>query len=121
MGDALRLQGLEVSCIIGDLPFERCHEQVLTIDVSLDLDLRKAALSDALSDTVDYAALVEEIRSRLRAEKCRLLERAAHVAAEVCLRGSGVRAATVRVTKREVIPGLRAASIEITRSAEDAR
>ena len=121
MGDTLRLQGLEVSCIIGDLPAERRHEQVLTVDVSLSLDLRKAAESDALSDTVDYAALVEEIRTRLRAEKCRLLECAAHVVADVCLRGAGVRAATVCVTKREVIPGLRAAVIEITRTAEDAR
>lgn len=120
-GDTLRLQGLEVSCIIGDLPAERRHEQVLTVDVSLSLDLRGAAASDALADTVDYAALAGEIRRRLRAEKCRLLERAAHVAAEVCLRCARVRAATVRVTKREVIPGLRAAAIEITRSPEDAR
>ncbi|MBP5511101.1 MAG: dihydroneopterin aldolase [Kiritimatiellae bacterium] len=121
MNDTLRLQGLEVSCIIGDLPAERHHEQVLTVDVSLLLDLRKAAASDALSDTVDYATLVEEIRSRLRAEKCRLLERAAHVVAEVCLCAAGVRSATICVTKREVIPGLRAAVVEITRTVEDAR
>ena len=121
MGDTLRLQGLEVSCIIGDLPSERHQEQVLTVDLSLSLDLSKAARSDALSETVDYAALVAEIRDRLRAEKCRLLERAAHVVAEVCLRGAGVRAATVCVAKREVIPGLRSASVEITRTAEDAR
>ena len=49
----LVLKGIEVSCIIGDLPEEREREQTLLVDAELELDLAKAAESDNLADSVD--------------------------------------------------------------------
>ena len=65
--DQLRLNGIEVECIIGDLPEERENEQRLLVDVALDSDLEDAADSDRLDDTVDYALLVGNIREALEA------------------------------------------------------
>jgi hypothetical protein len=42
-GDRLELCGLEVACVIGDLPEERDREQRLTVDVEQTLDLGPAA------------------------------------------------------------------------------
>ena len=50
--DWLALHGLEVVCIIGDLPEERVLEQRLMLDVWLTCDLAAAGEGDALCDTV---------------------------------------------------------------------
>ncbi|MDA3927245.1 MAG: dihydroneopterin aldolase [Kiritimatiellae bacterium] len=113
--DKLELCGLEVSCIIGDLPDERINEQTLLIDVTLSLDLSIAASSDDLDDTVDYAELCEDIKSVLRRAECRMLERAADCVAFVSLRDSRVKSVRVRIEKKERVPGLRAAAVVIER------
>ncbi|MDD2460549.1 MAG: dihydroneopterin aldolase [Kiritimatiellia bacterium] len=113
--DRLELLGLEVACVIGDLPEERGREQRLLVDVTLACDLSAAGASDALSDTVDYAALAETIRASLRTARCHMIERAAECVARVCLGNTRVRSARVRVEKQGAVPGLRAAAVTVTR------
>ena len=112
----LVLKGIEVSCIIGDLPEEREREQTLLVDAELELDLAKAAESDNLADSVDYAALASAIRSALVAAKCRLIERAAALALAECMRDVRVKSAKVSVVKSGAVPGLRSASVEMSSS-----
>ena len=113
--DVLRLDGIEVLCIIGDLPEERIREQRLLVSASLELDLGPAAASDALADTVDYAALADRIRERVRAAKCRLVERAAALAVAECLADPRVVRATATVRKSGGVPGLSAAEVTVSR------
>lgn len=110
---ALELNGLSVDCIIGDTPGERVRTQRLVLDVALEVG-DAAAHSDMLSDTVDYVALGEAIRAKLVSAKCRMIERAARLAAEVCMEDGKVRAATVRVTKSGAVSGLASASAVVS-------
>ncbi len=64
--DKLELRGLEVRCVIGDLPAERDRERALTLDVALTCDFGAVCASDRVEDTVDYAVLAEAIREALR-------------------------------------------------------
>ena len=114
--DQLKLNGIEVECIIGDLPEERENEQRLLVDVALDIDLADAAESDRLEDTVAYALLVGNIREALEAAQCRLLERAAGVVADVCLSDPRVERVTVGVRKFGSVSGLGSAEVKVTRS-----
>ena len=114
--DVLRLNGIEVTCIIGDLPEERQREQRLVVDAALELDLSAAAASDALADTMDYAALTRRIRERLRGAKCRLVERAAALVLEECLADARVMRATVAVRKSGCVPGLASAEVVLSRN-----
>ena len=114
--DRLRLNDIEVLCIIGDLPEERLREQRLLVGVEIELDLSAAAASDSLSDTIDYAALSHRIRETLRAAKCRLVERAAALAAAECLSDARVARATVSVRKSGSVPGLSSAEVVVSRS-----
>ena len=98
------------------MPEEREREQWLLVDVSMACDLAAAAASDALCDTVDYAALAGAIRAALRGARCRMIERAAECVASVCLAEPRVREVRVRVEKRETVPGLRAAAAVVVRS-----
>jgi len=102
----LRLNGLEVDCVIGERPDERDRLQRLGVDVELAMP-STAAETDSLADTVDYAALAEKIRTALVEAKCRMIERAAKVVYD-CL---PTRDARVVVTKSGAVPGLASASV----------
>ena len=112
-GMKLRLDGIAVECIIGDLPSERNRLQRLRVDVELVVP-DAAATSDDIADTADYAALAEKVRSALVAAKCRLVERAAKLAAEACLSDARVESATATLAKAGAVEGLEAASAEWT-------
>lgn len=109
----LRLCGIEVDCVIGDLPEERTRLQRLRVDAELTVP-DVASSSDDLADTADYAAVAERLRSALVAAECRMIERAAKVAAEACLLDAKVESATVTVVKSGAIKGLDSASAEWT-------
>ena len=105
----LELNGIDVDCIIGELPDERIRKQSLSVDVALEID-DASAESDDLRDTVDYAALAKSIRKALVAAECRMIERAAKVAYDVCVADTKVRSASVKVTKAGAVPHLASAS-----------
>ena len=105
----LKLNGLAVDCVIGERPDERDRLQRLCVDVELEVSDRVAE-TDELADAVDYAALADRIRAALVAAKCRMIERAAKIACDVCLGDAKVRSATVTVTKSGAVPGLASAA-----------
>lgn len=109
----LELNNIEVDCVIGERADERDRLQRLRVDVSLEIP-EDAAESDALEDTVDYAELTELVRTTLVEAKCRMIERAARLVAEVCRRDPRVRSAEVRVTKSGAVPHLESASAVFT-------
>lgn len=104
----LRLNGIEVDCVIGERPDERDRLQRLLVGVELEIDDR-AATTDRLSDTVDYAALAERVRAALAAAGCRMIERAAKVVCEICLADPHVRSARASVLKAGAVPCLASA------------
>jgi len=66
MTDRIALTGLRVRGHHGVLPSERRAGQEFVVDVSLDLDLAPAALSDDVADTVDYGELPEALAAVIR-------------------------------------------------------
>ena len=102
----LKLNRIEVDCVIGERPDERERLQRIIVDVELELPGR-AAETDDISDTIDYAELSCRIRESLVAAKCRMIERAAKVVYDVL----PVREAHVAVTKTGAVPGLGSATV----------
>ena len=113
----LRLNGIDVDCVIGERPDERTRLQKLRVDVELEIPDR-AAETDALGDTVDYAALTEKVRAALVAARCQMIERAAKLVCDVCAGEAPVRAATATVTKSGAVQGLTSASVIYTTKKE---
>ena len=104
----LKLNGSAVDCVIGERPDERDRLQRLRVDVDLEISDR-ASETDDLADTVDYARLSEKIRAALVAAKCRMIERAAKVACDVCLEDGRVLSVRTAVTKAGAVLGLESA------------
>ena len=108
----LKLNNIDVACVIGERADERTRTQRLRLDVELTLD-DTAAETDRLCDTVDYAALTEKIRAALVAAKCQMIERAAKIVAETCLADAKVSHVKATVTKSGAITHLESASAVI--------
>lgn len=101
----LEINSLEVSCIIGDLEFERHKEQSILLDVKLEID-NLAAETDCIEDAVDYVVLAQSLRNALKEAKCKLIEHAAKLACETCMTFSHVKSANVKVKKSGCVKGV---------------
>ena len=99
MNGRITLTGLRARGYHGVYDFERAAGQDFVVDVRLELDLGKAAISDDVADTVHYGELAERLIEVLTGEPVNLLETLADRLLGVCLADSRVTAAEVTVHK----------------------
>ena len=100
----------------GVFPAERELGARFTVDVELEGDLREAARSDRLEDTINYARAYELVREVVEGEPCHLLESVAERIAGRLLQLPKVGRATVRVHKRPPLEGeFRSFGVEVVR------
>jgi dihydroneopterin aldolase len=97
--DRIVLTGLTVTGYHGVFDFERREGQPFVVDVVLELDTRKAAETDEVTDTVHYGELAQKLAAVVQGEPVNLLERLVARLADVCLDDSRVSAAEVTVHK----------------------
>jgi 7,8-dihydroneopterin aldolase/epimerase/oxygenase len=95
----ITLTGLRAKGHHGVFDFERVIGQEFVVDVRLDLDLRRAAASDDVDDTVHYGELAEQLVAVVTGEPVNLLETLADRLLTVCLADARVEAAEVTVHK----------------------
>ena len=74
MGDKIIIERLEFQGRCGVSPEERRRPQPLAVDLELDCETLSAALSDRISDTVNYAQIVERVVEIGAREECALIE-----------------------------------------------
>ena len=102
--DRISLIGLSARGHHGVLPFEREEGQLFTVDVVLDLGQRGtavAAVTDSVTDAVDYSRVANGIVSIIEGEPVNLIESLADRIAERVLSFPRVVAAEVTVHKPE--------------------
>lgn len=99
MSDAIRLTGLRVRGHHGVLPQERQDGQEFVVDVTLWLDLRPAAGSDDVADTVHYGELAGRLADVVAGKPVDLIETLAQRLADVCLADPRVTRTAVTVHK----------------------
>jgi dihydroneopterin aldolase len=100
--DKILLRGLRFRGRHGVLPRERADGQVFQLDIELRLDLEPAGRSDDLEDTVNYAAVYEEVKAVVEGPPLRLVEALAQrVADRLFATQPLLRAVKVRVGKPE--------------------
>jgi dihydroneopterin aldolase len=97
--DRIALRGLRVRGFHGVLAAEREQGQDFLVDAVLSLDVREAAASDDVADTVDYGTLALQLAEVVAGEPVDLLETLAERLAAVCLADPRVAQAEVTVHK----------------------
>ena len=99
MSDRITLTGLRVRGHHGVLPAERAQGQDFLVDVVLHLDVRPAAASDDVADTVHYGELAQRLAGVVSGEPVDLVETLASRLADVCLSYDRVQRVEVTVHK----------------------
>lgn len=96
----LEVRGVRIWGTHGVLDFERIEPQPFEFDLDVAFDASAAGASDALEDTVDYAALIDAAAAVVTGPWCALLERLASLmAAAVLAVDDRVRGVTVAIRK----------------------
>ncbi len=104
-GDVLYLHDLRVDCIIGIWDWERQTRQTIVFDLDMGVDIRAAAASDDLHDTLDYKAVAKRVIAFVEASEFRLVETLAERVAGLILREFPVPWLRLRLDKRGAIRG----------------
>lgn len=95
----ITLRGMRFAGRHGALPGEQLTTQPFEVDIVLDLDLSRAAASDDLADSVDYAALFDLARGIVEGRSFRLIEALAGAIADAVLAAHPVDEVEVAVRK----------------------
>lgn len=77
MPDLLRVRRLRLPVKVGATAAERSQHQNVLFDVEVESDLSRAAASDDLGDTIDYAEVLDRIERIATGSEFALLERLA--------------------------------------------
>jgi dihydroneopterin aldolase len=119
MADKIFLSALTVECIVGIWEWERRVKQTVIIDLEMATDIRRAAASDHIDDTIDYKKVSKRLLSFVGDSQFNLVETLAERIAQLVVTEFGVPWVKVRLNKQGAIRGARDVGIEIERTAAD--
>ena len=117
--DKIFLSALSVECIVGIWEWERRVKQTVIIDLEMQTDIRRAAASDHIDDTIDYKKVAKRLLAFVGDSQFPLVETLAERIAQVVVVEFGVSWVKVRLNKQGAIRGAKDVGIEIERRAED--
>jgi dihydroneopterin aldolase len=119
MSDRIFINGLSLHAYHGVMAHEAKVGQSFALDLVVEVDLKDAARSDKVADTVSYDQIVDAASRAFCAQRYRLVEAAAGAVADAVL-AQFPRIKTVRVTVHKphapIAATFRDVGVEITRS-----
>ena len=117
--DTIFLSGLTTECIIGIWDWERKVKQKVVVDLEMAADIRKAATSDSIEDTLDYKRVSKRLLQFIADSEFQLVETLTERIAQIVVIEFGVPAVKVRLNKQGALRGSRDVGILIERRRED--
>ena len=83
--DRVFIENLTIETVIGIFDWERDIKQAVSLDLEMDFDIRKAAASDAIEDTLDYKAVAKRLIRFVEQSEFQLVETLAERCAAIVL------------------------------------
>ena len=117
--DIIFLTGLTTECIIGIWDWERKVRQKVVIDLEMGADIRKAAASDHIDDTLDYKRVSKRVLGFVGESQFQLVETLTEQIAKIIVTEFDVPWVKVRLNKQGAIRSSRDVGILIERRRED--
>jgi dihydroneopterin aldolase len=117
--DVIFLSGLTTECIIGIWDWERRVKQKIVIDLEMGADIRRAAATDSIDDTLDYKRVAKRLLAFVAESEFQLVETLAERIAQIVVTEFGVPWVRVRLNKQGAIRGARDVGILVERRRDD--
>ncbi len=118
--DKIFLEDMRVETVIGIWEWERKIRQTVAIDLVMSADIRKAAASDTVEDTLNYKSVAKRVQSFVSESSFQLVETLAENIAAIILDEFDVDWVSVRVNKPGAIRGAKGVGVQIERGAQPA-
>ena len=121
MTDRIFLRDLRTEAFIGIYDWEHKIKQTISIDVELPADIRRAARTDRIEDTLNYKTLAKAIIAFVDATHYELVETLAEEITQLILRQFNVDWVKLTLNKPGAIRGSRDVGVMIERTRADRR
>lgn len=116
--DIIFLEALEIETVIGIYDWERSIRQKVVFDIEMATDIRKAAATDHIDDTLDYKAVAKRLIQFVGESEFQLVETLAEKVAEIILNEFHVPWTRVVLNKQGAVRGSRGVGVIIERGAK---
>jgi dihydroneopterin aldolase len=113
--DKIFIEGLEVFSLIGVYDWERVATQRLLVDVTLYTDLSKAAESDNVNDTLNYADVANCIELAAKTSEFALIEALANEMMNAIFAQFPVAKISLKLSKPDILTNAVNVAVEFTR------
>ena len=113
--DKIFIHALKTEAIIGIFDWERQVKQTVLIDIELSADIRKAALTDAIADTLNYKAVAKRVLGFVEASQFHLVETLAEHIAMLILDEFGVARVAISLSKPGAVRSSRDVGVSLER------
>ena len=114
--DTVKIERLELDCIIGINPWERLTKQQITVDIEIDTDLTAAGKSDSIEDTINYRTIAKTVTTEVEKSDYGLVESIGAKIADICLKDDRIFSVKVTVRKPGAVRKASAVGIVIRRN-----
>jgi len=113
--DKIFIHGLKTEAIVGIFDWERQVKQTVVVDIELSADIRKAALTDAIADTLNYKAVAKRVLGFVEASQFHLVETLAEHIAMLILEEFAVAWVSITLSKPGAVRGSRDVGVSLER------
>ena len=114
--DKIFIHALKTEAIVGIFDWERQVKQTVLIDIEFSADIRKAALSDSIDDTLNYKRVAKRVLSLVEGSQFHLVETLAEHVANLLLNDFGSPWVKVDIAKIAMIRNVKRVGVTIERS-----
>jgi dihydroneopterin aldolase len=117
--DKIFIHALKTETIVGIFDWERQVKQTVVIDIEFSADIRKAALSDSIDDTLNYKGVAKRVLTFVEVSSFHLVETLAEHIAMLILQDFGVAWVSITLSKPSAIRSSRDVGVMLERKAAD--
>ncbi len=117
--DKIFIHALKTEAIVGIFDWERQVKQTVLIDIEFSADIRKAALSDSIEDTLNYKGVAKRVLTFVEASSFHLVEALAEHVAMLILEEYRVPWVRISLSKPGALRNSRDVGVILERAAED--
>lgn len=114
--DTIFLRDLRVETVVGIWDWERKIRQTVSIDLEMGTDIRRAAATDRIEDTLNYKAVAKRVQEFVGGSSFQLVETLAEKIAALVLDEFDLPWIRVRVNKPGAIRGAKDVGVTIRRN-----
>jgi dihydroneopterin aldolase len=117
--DRVFVENLTVETVIGIFDWEREIRQAVSLDLEMEFDIRNAAISDSIEDTLDYKSVSKRLIRFIEQSEFQLVETLAEKCAAIVLAEFPVNRLRLKLSKPGAVRGSSAVGVIIERSCDE--